>query len=236
MSRHNEYTNSFDSASFKGIIKLLVDNAYFCFGEFVLRQTIGIPMGLAPAPQMANGTLQKEEYSFQEHMTRTNYSVAKSLNHTFRYIDDITPLNDKGNFEKYFTQIYPPELELNRENVGFKSATVLEMDVNVVDNKFLVGVYDKRDSFNFEVFRYPSFESNIPNRIVYNVFLGQLVRFSRVCNFEEGFVTATKLLVSRMVKKGAKEKILKAYFTKFFGKHRVPYTTREASLTKIFNP
>ena len=35
--------------------------------------------------------------------------------------------------------------------------------------------------------------------------------------------------------KGAKEKILKAYFTKFFGKHRVPYTTREASLTKIFN-
>ena len=249
-------------------------------------------MGLAPAPQMANGTLQKEEYSFQEHMTRTNYSVAKSLNHTFRYIDDITPLNDKGNFEKYFTQIYPPELELNRENVGFKSATVLEMDVNVVDNKFLVGVYDKRDSFNFEVFnfenyftqiyppelelnrenvgfksatvlemdvnvvdnkflvgvydkrdsfnfevfRYPSFESNIPNRIIYNVFLGQLVRFSRVCNFEEGFVTATKLLVSRMVKKGAKEKILKAYFTKFFGKHRVPYTTREASLTKIFNP
>ena len=193
-------------------------------------------MGLPPAPQMANGTLHKEEFTFQEQMTKTNYQVAKSLNHTFRYIDDITPLNDRGNFEKYFSQIYPPELELNRENVGFKSATVLELDVNVVDNRFLVGVYDKRDSFNFEVFRYPSFESNIPNRIIYSVFLGQLVRFGRVCNFEKGFVTATKLLVERLIQKGAKVKILKAYFSKYFGKHRLAYTTKDACLTKIFNP
>ena len=153
---------------------------------------------------MANGTLHKEEFTFQEQMTKTNYQVAKSLNHTFRYIDDITPLNDKGNFEKYFSQIYPPELELNRENIGFKSATVLELDVNVVDNRFQVGVYDKRDSFNFEVFRYPSFESNIPNRIIYSVFLSQLVRYGRVCNFEEGFVTATKLLVEQLIQKGQK--------------------------------
>ena len=125
VSKHNENSNSFDCASFKGIIKFLVDNVYFEFGEFVMRQIIGIQMGLKPAPQRANGTLHKEEFSFQEHMTKTNYRVARSLNHTFRYIDDITPLNDKGNFEKYFSQIYPPELELNRENVGFKSATVL---------------------------------------------------------------------------------------------------------------
>ena len=169
-------------------------------------------------------------------MTKTNYQVAKSLNHTFRYIDDITPLNDKGNFEKYFSQIYPSELELNRENIGFKSATVLELDVNVVDNRFQVGVYDKRDSFNFEVFRYPSFESNIPNRIIYSVFLSQLVRYGRVCNFEEGFVTATKLLVERLVKKGAKVKILKAYFSKYFGKYRLTYTTKDACFTKVFNP
>ena len=236
VSKHNENSNSFDCATFKCIIKSLVDNVFFEFGEFVMRQIIGIPMGHKHSPQMANGTLHKEEYFFQEQMTKTNYLVAKSLNHTFRYIDDITPLNDKGNFEKYFTQIYPPELELNRENVGFKSATVLEMDVNVVDNKFLVGVYDKRDSFNFEVFRYPSFESNIPNRIIYSVFLGQLVRFSRVCNFEEGFVTATKLLIRRLVQKGAKVNILRAYVVKFFGKYRVPYTTKEAFLAKIFNP
>ena len=110
------------------------------------------------------------------------------------------------------------------------------MKIDIIGEKFNVSVYDKRDSFGFEVFRYPSIHSNSPDKTIYNIFYGQLVRFSRVCNFEEGFVTATKLLVSRMVKKGAKEKILKAYFTKFFGKHRVPYTTREASLTKIFNP
>ena len=50
VSRHNENSNSFDSATFKSIIKFLVDNAYFCFGEWVMRQIIGIPMGLPPAP------------------------------------------------------------------------------------------------------------------------------------------------------------------------------------------
>ena len=48
VSRHNDNTNSFDSASFKGIIKFLVDNAYFYVGEFVIGQTIGIPMDLEP--------------------------------------------------------------------------------------------------------------------------------------------------------------------------------------------
>ena len=60
-------------------------------------------------------------------MSKSNYSVARSLNHTFRYIDDISPLNDNGNFEKYKSQIYPDDLELNRENTGFKLASVLRL-------------------------------------------------------------------------------------------------------------
>ena len=64
VSKHNENSNSFDCASFKSIIKFLVDNVYFEFGEFVMRQIIGIPMGLKHSPQMANGTLHKEEFSF----------------------------------------------------------------------------------------------------------------------------------------------------------------------------
>ena len=49
-------------------------------------------------------------------MAKSNYGVAKSLNHTFRFIDAISPINDKENFEKYNSQIYPSDLELNKEN------------------------------------------------------------------------------------------------------------------------
>ena len=131
---------------------------------------IGIPMGLDPAPQMANAHLHKYEFDFQQKMSKSNYSVARSLNHTFRYIDDISPLNDNGNFEKYKSQIYPDDLELNRENTGFKSASVLEMQIDIIGDKFQVYVYDKRDSFGFQVFRYPSIYSNIPDKTLYYVF------------------------------------------------------------------
>ena len=134
-------------------------------------------MGLDPAPQMANRHLHKYEFDYQQKMAKSNYAIAKSLNHTFRFIDDITPLNDKGNFDKYRSQIYPSYLELNRENTGFKSASVLEMQIDIIGEKFKVNVFDKRDGFGFEVFRYPSIHSNIPDRTLYNVFYSQLVSF-----------------------------------------------------------
>ena len=98
--KHHEKTCAFDPNTFKALNKFLINNAYFSCGDKILRQKIGIPMGLDPAPQMANAHLHKYEFDFQQKMAKTNYSVARSLNHTFRYIDDISPLNDKGNFEK----------------------------------------------------------------------------------------------------------------------------------------
>ena len=80
-------------------------------------------MGLDPALQRANGHPYKYEFDFQQKMAKSNYAVAKSLNHTFRFIDDISPLDEKGNFYKYKSQIHPSDLELNKENRGFKSAS-----------------------------------------------------------------------------------------------------------------
>ena len=44
-------------------------------------------------------------------MANSKYAVAKSLNHTFRFIDDISPLNCKGKFAKYKSEISPIDLE-----------------------------------------------------------------------------------------------------------------------------
>ena len=191
-------------------------------------------MGLDPAPQMANAHLHKYEFDFQQKMSKRNYSVARSLNHTFRYIDDISPLNDNGNFEKYKSQIYPDDLELNRENTGFKSASVLEMQIDIIGDKFQVNVYDKRDSFDFQVFRYPSIYSNIPDKTLYNVFFSQLVRFSRVCNNMDGFISALIKLKGRVLAKGANKKVLLNTFNRFWGKYDVDYATRADVVKKVF--
>ena len=75
---------------------------------------------------------------------------------------------------------------MNKENTGFKSALVLEMKIVIIREKFNVSVYYKRDSFGFEVFRYPYIHYNIPDKILYNVFYNQMVFF-------QGFVTIWKV-------------------------------------------
>ena len=87
--------------------------------------------------------------------------MARSSNNTFRYIDDISPINDKGNFIKYKSEIYPKELELSKENLGTTEATILDLNIKIENDKFNIGIYDKTDNYNFKVVKFPSIHSNI---------------------------------------------------------------------------
>ena len=59
-------------------------------------------------------------------------------------------------------QFYPPELILLKQNTNINSASVLELQIDIVEEKFMTGIFDKRDEFPFDVCRYPSTHSNIP--------------------------------------------------------------------------
>ena len=136
-------------------------------------------------------------------MRKTNYKIARSLNNTFRYIDDISPINDKGNFLKYKSEIYPQELELSKENIGTTEATILDLIVKIENGKFNIGIYDKTDNYDFEVVKYPSIQSNIQDSLLYNVFYSQLLRFFNICNCKIAFLDSSKKLLDRCVYKGA---------------------------------
>ena len=49
---------------------------------------------------------------------------------------------------------------------------------------------------------YPSIYYNIPDKTLYNIFSSQLVRFSRVCNNMDGFISALIKLKGRVLAKG----------------------------------
>ena len=99
------------------------------------------------------------------------------------------------------------------------------MQIDIIGDKFRVNVFDKRDGFGFEVFRYPSIHSNILDSTIYNVFYSQLVHFSRVCNNMDGFILALKTLKGRVLAKGAKEKNLFHTFKKFWAKNNVGFVS-----------
>ena len=118
-------------------------------GSEVFRQIIGVPIGVDPGPYIANLTLWYYENGYLEKLYKRDYFSARMLGKTFRLIDDITSINSDGVFGQHVGNIYPTSLTLNKENKEDSSANVLDLNVSIVDGKFKVSVYDKRDDMQY---------------------------------------------------------------------------------------
>ena len=57
------------------------------------------------------------------------------------FIDDLYAINDNGEFEN-IKNIYPEELELKKENVGFNDANFLDLGIEIENKKFTYKLYD----------------------------------------------------------------------------------------------
>ena len=201
------------------LIDLVIDNSFFRFGKKVFRQKIGIPMGIDPAPQMANLYLYYYEAAFMEKLTKQDYSKAKKFNNTSRFIDDIGILNNDGILVKEKEKIYPAELVLNVENQDDNHATFLDIEVDVWGDQFKTKTYDKRENYKFEIVNYPDLSGNIPHGAAYGVYTSQVIRYARVCNKADDFKERIKLLTSKLIKKGFTINRLKNTMKKCLGKH-----------------
>ena len=103
-----------------------------------------------------------------------------------RYRDDCTSLNCH-NFLELSKEIYPPSLTLTQENDSPNKASVLDMDVNIINKCFNTKVYCKTDHFQFHVISLPFLNSNLDNYLCYRVFFSQTLRFQRLCTFRSDF-------------------------------------------------
>ena len=159
------------------LIKTVVDNIYFNFGDICCKQNIGLPMGTDCAPQLANLILHYLEYTFIIGLIRKNeINLARKFTYTYRYIDDITILNGNGGLDLYYKDIYPDCLKLEKINNNKRNADVLDLNIFQHNGKFITKTFDKRRNFNFDIICFPNYFSNIPIQLGYNVYKAQVVR------------------------------------------------------------
>ena len=138
----------FTDETLKASIKCLLDNTYFLFGERVFRQNVGIPMGTDAGPEIANGHLHQCEYSYLDKTKKINIYKARSLNHSFRFIDDISNFQSNNLIASIATEIYGLKLTLNKENEGTRRADVLDLSLKIEeDNTITCNLFDKRRPF-----------------------------------------------------------------------------------------
>ena len=202
-------------------VDFLIKNAYFKLGNKLFRQDIGIPMGSDPAPAFANLFLFHYESSWLMSIKKSNNILARKFGQVFRYIDDLLALNDGHSFAQYHHLIYPPELQLNKENEDDTCTDFLDMHIEINDGIFTTRLYDKRDYFGFNITRLPYRDSNIPAKMFYSSIAAECLRICRATTIDERATSSINSVVARMVKQGAILDRTKATVIKLLNRHNI---------------
>ena len=197
----------FSKTKLKALVKHLITNTFFEVGNHLLRQSIGIPMGIDPAPFWANLYLYFYEHEFVTKLISADKYRARKFLHVFRYIDDQCNLNDSNEFSKSHSEIYPPELQLKCEHQG-NHATFLDLDISIVDNTFVYKLFDKRDNFPFTIVRMPDLGGNIPSYVFYGSIMSEFLRIARCTLILSDFIPRANSLYKRMITQGGSSNIV----------------------------
>ena len=200
----------------------------------MFRQVKGIPMGTNCAPHLANLFLHYYESNYIEELSRIDPDTAKLLNNRFRYQDDCIVFNDEGTFEYIWHEIYPAEMVLEKTN-DTDSCTFLDLEISLINGQIVYRSYDKRNSYEFEVIKYPDLSSNVPKTPSYAVFSSQMIRFCEVNSSFEQFKLDTIHLYNKLVAQNFDKQILKAKFRKFYGNNIVRWSKFGQDIIELLN-
>ena len=221
----------------KKSIEWLINNSYFKFGNTIFRQKIGIPMGTDAAPFIANLHLHQYEYDF---ISKSNNVIKNKFRHVFRYIDDITVVNDDGYFKEHYKLIYPNSLKLEQVNEYDNKANVLDLNITIKDGKIDTTIYDKRDDYNFDIINFAHADSNMSKTVFTGIIFSQISRYFNICNDISYFYDNLYKLYNKLLGRNYSIRFLKSKFNntcrKLFNNHNkynIDYSTFKDEYLKI---
>ena len=183
------------------------------FDGMVYQQIVGISMGTNCAPLIADLFLYCYERDFMSNLHKSKrHDLIDMINDTSRYLDDIFTI-DNPESEKYFSDIYPAELQLNKANTSDKETSFLDLNIKV---DIHTSVYDKRDDFGFPIGFFPWLSGDVPRLPSYGIYISQLVRFARCCTSVLDFQSNNLQITSKLLTQVYRYHKLRKTSGKFF--------------------
>ena len=143
--------------------------------------------------------------------------IIEAFNSTSRYLDDSLYI-DNPYFEQMVGQIYPTELQLNKDNSSDTEAPFLDLNLSIT-NGIVSLKNDKRDDFNFEIVNFLFLDGDVPRSPSYGVYISQLIRFARVCSNIDDFNNRNLFLTAKLFKQGYRYHKIRKAFSKFYHRH-----------------
>ena len=122
--------------------------------------------------------------------------IIDAFNTTFRYLDDIFNIYNVY-FDNMVSQIYPPELQLNKTNTSDTKAAFVDLHLSISNDIVPTTIYDKRDDFDFLIVNFPFLDGDVPRSTSNGVYISQLIRFARASSHVADLNTRNKLLTQK---------------------------------------
>ena len=175
--------NKYTASDICKMIEFLVNNIYVRFGGQLFRQMVGIPMGTNCVPLLAHLFLCSYENEFLDKLIKEGKrKLARKLNLSYRYIDDLISFSNKR-FKEFISDIYPKELTISETTESTSIASYLDLlFIRDKSNNMTTKLHDKRDAFGFHIVNFPFMSSNIPSAPAYGVYASQFIRCARCCS------------------------------------------------------
>ena len=115
----------------------------------------------------------------------------------------------QDNMEPVFTETH---------NIYICRLHTLTYTSKLTEERLRTKLYDKREVFNFPIVNFPFICCNIPAAPAYEVYISQLIRYSRACGSYQDFLDRGLLLAKKLLKQGFLLVKLKSSLRKFYGR------------------
>ena len=207
----------------KEMVTVAVQNSYTCNGGRVRRQIRGMPMGLPPAPQLANLACYPVERDHMQNLPKELRTTAIS-----RYIDDIVhpttmplPTADQYGMEYKITG--------SGESVVCLGVRVYIMTHKDGQRAVHTCVHDREEEYPHHIVRYPLATTTAPTEQLGGVIMGRLEFARMACSHMADFKLSVANVFRNAIWRGYSRRLVQSVWSRFLFQrwHAVDIRVRE---------
>ena len=186
------------------LLKLVLKNNFFTFGDLTFKQQTGIAMGVPPAVAVAN--LYMADY---DDRTTRNYLTNGKLLYFKRFIDDIIGLWIMDPIEQHNEYLWRRFQERFNLETGLtwvfsdlsKEVVFLDMIISVNKGVISTTLYEKELNLHLYI---PPFSAHPPG-LLPGIVYGSLFRIYTLCSDPQDQLSKTKEFYHRLIQRGYKK-------------------------------
>ena len=94
-------------------------------------------------------------------------------------------------------------MNLKKENISHRETTFVDLHLCINDSKIQTSLYNKRNSYNFNVVRFPYKSSTIPSKMFLATINAEILRICPAASSVAQFISTSKAFIHEMLRQGA---------------------------------